>query len=134
MMFLTKQFPFFSIKNISISHVPCIAVRISYIGELGWEIYTPTEYGLTLWDELRRKSQEFNMICSGAGAFESLRLEKGYRSLGSDIHTNTNPYEAGLGFTVNLKKNNNFIGKEALMKLKRVTSKKEVMLHGYGRQ
>jgi glycine cleavage system aminomethyltransferase T len=58
------------------------------------------------------------MICSGAGAFESLRLEKGYRSLGSDIHTNTNPYEAGLGFTVKLKKENNFIGKDALMKLK----------------
>ena len=112
------QFPFFSIKNISISHVPCIAVRISYIGELGWEIYTPTEYGLTLWDELRSKSLEYNMICSGAGAFESLRLEKGYRSLGSDIHTNSNPYEAGLGFTVKLKKENNFIGKDALMKLK----------------
>ncbi|MDA1283876.1 MAG: FAD-dependent oxidoreductase [Proteobacteria bacterium] len=113
-----EEFPFFSIKNISISHIPCVAVRISYIGELGWEIYTPTEYGLTLWDELRTKSQEFNMICSGAGAFESLRLEKGYRSLGSDIHTNSNPYEAGLGFTVKLKKENNFIGKEALIKIK----------------
>ena len=121
-----EQFPFFSIKNISISHVPCVAVRISYIGELGWEIYTPTEYGLTLWDELRSKSQEFNMICSGAGAFESLRLEKGYRSLGSDIHTNTNPYEAGLGFTVKLKKENNFIGKEALMKFKESPLKKKL--------
>ena len=70
MMFLMKGFPFFSIKNLSISHLPCIAVRISYIGELGWEIYTPTEYGLTLWDEIKEKSQEFNMICSGAGAFE----------------------------------------------------------------
>ena len=96
-----EAFPFFSIKRISISNIPCVAVRISYIGELGWEIYTPTEYGLTLWDELRNTSREFNMICSGAGAFESLRLEKGYRSLGSDIHTNTNPYESGLGFTVN---------------------------------
>jgi dimethylglycine oxidase len=113
-----EEFPFFSIKNISISHIPCIAIRISYIGELGWEIYTPTEYGLTLWDELRSKSKEFDMICAGAGAFESLRLEKGYRSLGSDIHTNSNPYEAGLGFTVKLKKENNFIGKEALIKLK----------------
>ena len=121
-----EEFPFFSIKNISISHVPCVAVRISYIGELGWEIYTPTEYGLTLWDELRIKSQEFNMICSGAGAFESLRLEKGYRSLGSDIHTNTNPYEAGLGFTVKLRKENNFIGKEALMKLKESPLKKKL--------
>jgi glycine cleavage system aminomethyltransferase T len=58
------------------------------------------------------------MICSGAGAFESLRLEKGYRSLGSDIHTNTNPYESGLGFTVKLKKDIDFIGKEALSKIK----------------
>ena len=113
-----EGFPFFSIKRISISNVPCIAVRISYIGELGWEIYTPTEYGLTLWDELRETSREFNMICSGAGAFESLRLEKGYRSLGSDIHTNYNPYESGLGFTVKLKKDDDFIGKSALQKIK----------------
>jgi len=113
-----EAFPFFTIKRISISNIPCVAVRISYIGELGWEIYTPTEYGLSLWDELREVSREFNMICSGAGAFESLRLEKGYRSLGSDIHSNTNPYESGLGFTVKLKKDNDFIGKEALLKIK----------------
>ena len=113
-----EGFPFFTIKRISISNIPCVAVRISYIGELGWEIYTPTEYGLSLWDELREASREFNMICSGAGAFESMRLEKGYRSLGTDIHTNTNPYESGLGFTVKLKKPNDFIGKEALQKLK----------------
>ena len=111
---------------MSISHLPCIAVRISYIGELGWEIYTPTEYGLTLWDEIKDKSQEFNMICSGAGAFESLRLEKGYRSLGTDIHTNSNPYEAGLGFTVKLKKEQNFIGKEALTKLKQKPFKQKL--------
>ena len=58
------------------------------------------------------------MICSGAGAFESLRVEKGYRSLGSDIHTNYNPYESGLGFTVKLKKDEDFIGKSALQKIK----------------
>ena len=121
-----EGFPFFSIKNLSISHLPCIAVRISYIGELGWEIYTPTEYGLTLWDEIKEKSQEFNMICSGAGAFESLRLEKGYRSLGTDLHTNSNPYEAGLGFTVKLKKEQDFIGKEALAKLKQEPLKQKL--------
>ena len=121
-----EAFPFFTIKNISISHIPCVAVRISYIGELGWEIYTPTEYGLSLWDELKNKSQEHNMICSGAGAFESLRLEKGYRSLGSDIHTNSNPYEAGLGFTVKLKKDMDFIGKGALLKLKETPLNKKL--------
>ncbi|MAV82153.1 MAG: sarcosine dehydrogenase [Pelagibacteraceae bacterium] len=121
-----EAFPFFTIKNISISHIPCVAVRISYIGELGWEIYTPTEYGLSLWDELKNKSQEHNMICSGAGAFESLRLEKGYRSLGSDIHTNSNPYEAGLGFTVKLKKDMDFIGKDALLKLKETPLNKKL--------
>ena len=76
-----------TVSKISISNIPCVAVRISYIGELGWEIYTPTEYGLSLWDELKETSREFNMICSGAGAFESLRLEKGYRSLGSVSYT-----------------------------------------------
>ena len=121
-----EAFPFFSIKRISISNIPCVAVRISYIGELGWEIYTPTEYGLTLWDELRETSREFNMICSGAGAFESLRLEKGYRSLGSDIHTNTNPYESGLGFTVKLKKDVDFIGKDALSKIKEAPIQKKL--------
>ena len=66
------------------------------------------------------------MICSGAGAFESLRLEKGYRSLGTDIHTNSNPYEAGLGFTVKLKKEQDFIGKEALAKLKQEPLKQKL--------
>ena len=66
------------------------------------------------------------MICSGAGAFESLRLEKGYRSLGSDIHTNTNPYESGLGFTVKLKKETDFIGKNALSKLKQEPIQKKL--------
>ena len=66
------------------------------------------------------------MICSGAGAFESLRLEKGYRSLGSDIHTNTNPAESGLGFTVKLKKDTDFIGKEALSKIKEAPIQKKL--------
>jgi glycine cleavage system aminomethyltransferase T len=78
------------------------------------------------WDELKETSREFNMICSGAGAFESLRLEKGYRSLGSDIHTNTNPYESGLGFTVKLKKDDDFIGKEALARIKQQPIEKKL--------
>jgi len=111
-------FPYITAKeNLAIGHVPVTAIRISYAGELGWEIYTPTEYGLALWDTLWEAGQKFGVVAAGGGAFDSLRLEKGYRAWGSDIHTEYNPYEAGLGFAVRLKKGD-FVGRAALEKAK----------------
>ncbi|MBI1878716.1 MAG: FAD-dependent oxidoreductase [Chloroflexi bacterium] len=112
-----EAFPYFTARHITIGYVPALALRVSYVGELGWEIYTLTEYGLKLWDMLWEAGQEFDIIAGGFGAFDSLRLEKGYRSWGADIHTEYNPYEAGLGWTVKLDKGD-FLGREALLRIK----------------
>jgi 4-methylaminobutanoate oxidase (formaldehyde-forming) len=82
---------------------------VTYVGELGWELYCPAEYGLTLWDALCTDG----VTPAGYRAIESLRLEKGYRAWGSDLTAETTPFEAGLGFAVKLGKGD-FIGREAL--------------------
>ena len=110
-----RAFPYFASKAIAIGTVPARALRVSYVGELGWEIYVPTEYGLNVWDALWEAGQRFGIIAAGGGAFESLRLEKGYRLWGTDIHTEYTPYEAGLGWAVKLSKGD-FLGREALLR------------------
>ncbi len=115
--FSNKGFPYVTSKEAFIGYVPVRAIRISYAGELGWELYTPTEYALKLWDTIWDAGQEFGIAAVGGGAFESLRIEKGYRFWGSDIHAEYNPYEAGLGFAVKLNKGD-FIGRDALQKIK----------------
>jgi len=107
-------FEFFSQQHFYIGSVPVTASRVSYVGEEGWEIYAPTESGLKLWDLLWDAGQEHGLIAAGLGAFESLRLEKGFLYWGHDIHTEYDPYEAGLGFAVKPNKGD-FIGKEALL-------------------
>jgi len=109
--------PYFSAKAIEIDTIPAYVLRVSYAGELGWEIYCTSEQGLRLWDILWEAGQRHGIIAAGGGAFGSLRLEKGYRFWGVDIHTEYNPYEAGLGWAVRLGKEN-FIGREALLKIK----------------
>jgi len=115
--FSNLAFPYLTARNVYIGNIPALAVRISYVGELGWEIYTPTEYGASLWDTLWEAGQPLGIIAAGGGAFDSLRLEKGYRLWGADIHTEYNPYEAGLGFAVKLKKSE-FLGRAALERIK----------------
>lgn len=112
-----EAFAYFSARALEIDTIPAYALRVSYAGELGWEIYCTTEQGLRLWDLLWEAGQEQGMIAAGGGAFGSLRLEKGYRFWGVDIHTEYNPYEAGLGWAVRLNKGE-FIGREALLKIK----------------
>jgi glycine cleavage system T protein len=106
-------FPPYTAQPITVGYVPALALRISYVGELGWEIYAPMEYGLHLWDTLWNAGQSFGVIAAGGGAFDSLRLEKGYRLWGVDVHSEYNPYEAGLGFAVRLDKGD-FLGRSAL--------------------
>ncbi|NLU68376.1 FAD-dependent oxidoreductase [Streptomyces sp. HNM0574] len=105
---------FFRCKSARIAGIPVTAMRLSYVGELGWEIYTGAEYGPKLWDVLWRAGQEHGVIAAGRGAFNSLRLEKGYRSWGADMTTEHNPYEAGVGFAVRPKNKGAFTGREAL--------------------
>lgn len=109
-----KAFPYFSARRLMIGDVSAYALRISYAGELGWEIYCRTEYAGRLWDILWETGQPHSMIAAGAGAFNSLRLEKGYRAWGADIHTEYNPFEAGLGWAVRLDKGD-FLGRDALL-------------------
>ena len=110
-------FPYFTAREIAVGFVPALALRVSYVGELGWEIYAPMDYGLQLWDALYEAGQPLGLTALGAGAFDSLRLEKGYRLWGADIHADDNPYEAGLGRTVKLNKGD-FLGREALRRIK----------------
>jgi glycine cleavage system aminomethyltransferase T/glycine/D-amino acid oxidase-like deaminating enzyme len=110
-------FPFYSARRLTIDTVPVYALRISYAGELGWELYAPTEYALRLWDALWEAGQPHNIVAAGSGAFDSLRLEKGYRLWGADIHTDYNPFEAGIGWAVRLDKGE-FLGRDALLKAK----------------
>ncbi|WP_049986004.1 GcvT family protein [Halobellus rufus] len=105
-------FPYFTAKQIYVGEVPVIALRVSYVGELGWELWAPTEYGQRLWETLWEAGQDLDVRPMGGGALESMRLEKGFRLWGTDIDTDSNPYEAGLGFAVDL--DTDFIGKEAL--------------------
>ncbi len=106
-------FPYLTAKPITVGGVPALALRISYVGELGWEIYAPVDHGLQLWDAIWEAGRPLGLIAAGGGAFDSLRLEKGYRLWGNDIHTEYDPYEAGLGFAVKLRKGD-FVGRQAL--------------------
>ncbi|MDV8148859.1 FAD-dependent oxidoreductase [Arthrobacter sp. B10-11] len=104
---------YFRTKEISVGGIPVTAMRLSYVGELGWELYTTAEYGLKLWDLLFEAGQEQGIIAAGRGAFNSMRLEKGYRLWGTDMTSEHHPYQAGLGFSV-AKDKTGFVGCDAL--------------------
>ena len=114
--FSNDAFPYMSARRVMIGDVPALAQRISYVGELGWEVYAPTELGLRLWDTLWEAGRPLDLIAAGGGAFDTLRLEKGYRLWGNDIHAEYNPYEAGLGFAVRLEKGD-FVGRDMLAQI-----------------
>jgi 4-methylaminobutanoate oxidase (formaldehyde-forming) len=110
-----KAFPYMTARELAVGSVPCLALRVTYVGELGWELYCPSEFGLRLWDTIWDAGREHGLSAGGYKAVDSLRLEKGYRVWGADIGPEVNPYEAGLGFTVKLDKGE-FIGRDALLK------------------
>jgi 4-methylaminobutanoate oxidase (formaldehyde-forming) len=106
------DFPYMRARELAVGPVPCLAMRVTYVGELGWELYCPMEFGLRLWDELWRAGRAHGLVGGGYKAIDSLRLEKGYRVWGADISPEDTPFEAGLGFAVRMEKG--FLGKEAL--------------------
>jgi len=108
------DFPYMSVREITVGDVPVRALRVTYVGELGWELYCPTEYGLTLWRTLWEEGQPHGLVAGGYRAIDSLRLEKGYRVWGADITPDETPYEGGLGFCVKMDKPGGFLGREAL--------------------
>ncbi|MGW6533524.1 GcvT family protein [Streptomyces venezuelae] len=125
--FSHEAFGYFKAKETYIGHVPVTAMRLSYVGELGWELYTTADLGLRLWDTLWEAGQTHGVIAAGRSAFNSLRLEKGYRAWGHDMTTEHNPYEAGVGFAVRMNKGD-FVGRSALEGLERPTRKLTALL------
>ena len=110
-------FPYMTARDFHLGYVPVRGLRISYVGELGWEIYAPTEFGGHLWETLWRAGEPLGAVACGGGAYDSLRLEKGYRLWGQDIDEEHNPYEAGLGWVVRLGKGE-FVGREAAARIR----------------
>ncbi len=106
---LDLDFPYMQSRELALGNVPVRASRVTYVGELGWELYCPAEYGLALWDSLHVDG----VTPGGYRAIDALRLEKGYRAWASDLTAETTPYEAGLGFAVKPDKGD-FIGRDAL--------------------
>jgi len=109
------DFPYMTVREISVGDVPVRAMRVTYVGELGWELYCPTEHGMTLWHMLWEAGEPHGIVAGGYRAIDSMRIEKGYRVWGADITPDETPYEAGLGFAVKLDKEGGFIGREALV-------------------
>ena len=107
-------FPFGTMRRIGIAGCPVMALRITYVGELGWELHLPTEYAVTVFDALHEAGSEHGLRNAGYRAIEPLRLEKGYRAWGSDIGPDHTPDEAGLGWAVKLKANTDFRGRSVV--------------------
>jgi 4-methylaminobutanoate oxidase (formaldehyde-forming) len=118
-----EGFGFMHSKVIDIAGVSLRATRITYVGELGWELYIPANEALTVWLAILAAGSEYQLRPCGYRAIESLRLEKGYRAWAGEINSETNPFEAGLGFAVSSKKEN-YLGKSAIDKLKLNLSRK----------
>ena len=110
-------FSYMQARRVTVADVPCWALRVTYVGELGWELYPPAEFGLRLWDALIEAGRPHGLVPGGYRAIDSLRLEKGYRVWGSDITSETDPFSSGLGFAVRLAKPVAFIGRETLVEL-----------------
>ena len=111
-----EAFPFLTSQEIDIGYAPVRAIRITYVGELGWELYIPTEFSLHVYDTLIEAGDEFGLKHIGLQALDTLRLEKAYRDYGNDIDNLDTPLEVGLKFFVDFEKPGGFIGKEALMR------------------
>ncbi|MFD9794865.1 FAD-dependent oxidoreductase [Streptomyces sp. NPDC059070] len=111
--FSHEAFGYFRARETVVADVPVTALRLSYVGELGWELYTTADLGLGLWDALWEAGRRLDVVAAGRSAFDSLRLEKGYRAWGRDMTAEDTPYEAGLGFAVRPGKGD-FVGRAAL--------------------
>jgi glycine cleavage system T protein len=110
-------FPYLAARFVDVNGAKVWAQRVSYVGELGWELYVPWEKALMVWDMIMAAGAEFGIEVGGYKVADSLRLEKGYRYFTADVTPLETPYEGGLGFCVDLEKGD-FIGREALVKAK----------------
>jgi 4-methylaminobutanoate oxidase (formaldehyde-forming) len=107
-------FPFGKVRTVGIAGCPVRVLRITYVGELGYELHVPVEYATTVYDVLMGAGRDHGLVNAGYRAIESCRLEKGYRAWGSDIGPDHTPVEAGLAWAVKMAKNAAFSGREAI--------------------
>jgi 4-methylaminobutanoate oxidase (formaldehyde-forming) len=121
-------FPFGHSREIELGYAKVRASRITYVGELGWELYVPTEFMPGVYDEIVAAGGRFDLVHAGYHALNSMRMEKGYRHWGHDICDEDTPLEAGLEFAVRFEKEGGFIGREALLD-QRDRGIKRKMLH-----
>jgi len=118
------SFPFGHARHIGIAGCPVLALRVTYVGELGWELHLPVEYAVNVYEALMKAGEKYAITNAGYRAIESLRLEKGYRAWGTDIGPDHTPFEAGLGWAVKLSKGIDFKGREAMLEQKKNGVKK----------
>ena len=123
-----QNFQFGSGKNVLIENIKVWAQRISYVGELGFELYVEKENALRLYKILVKEGQDFDLSHCGMHAMDIMRMENGFLHWGHDISPEENQYQAGLKFTISNKKNTNFIGKDALLKIKEKPLEKRMMM------
>ena len=108
-------FPFGQARSLQVAGAAVLALRVTYVGELGWELHVPVEFASTVYGALMQAGAEFGIVNAGYRAIETLRLEKGYRAWGADIGPDHTPFEAGLGWAVKLKSDTPFLGRDALL-------------------
>jgi glycine cleavage system aminomethyltransferase T/glycine/D-amino acid oxidase-like deaminating enzyme len=118
--------PYMTARVIHIGGAEVLASRVTYVGELGWELYVENRWAEQVWDMLWEAGQKYGIALVGYKALDSLRLEKGYKYFTADVTPLENPYEAGLGFCVHLESGGDFIGKDALKKIKAAGSDKKL--------
>ncbi len=111
-----EAFPYLTMREIDLRYAPVVALRVSYVGELGYELYIPTEFAPGVYEALVEAGAGLGLRHAGLQALNSLRLEKAYREYGHDVDNTDTPLEAGLGFTVDFDKPGGFVGREALLR------------------
>ena len=107
-------FPFGTARRISVASCPVLALRVTYVGELGWELHMPTDVAVTVYEALMAAGAGLGLVNAGYRAIETLRLEKGYRAWGSDIGPDHTPVEAGLAWACKMKSGVPFLGRDAV--------------------
>ncbi|MEM5275532.1 FAD-dependent oxidoreductase [Cupriavidus taiwanensis] len=116
--FSNEGFPFGSSREIDLGYATVRATRLTYVGELGWELYVPVEFAVGVYETLHEAGRTLGLVNAGYYAIESLRLEKGYRAWGRELSPSVNPFEAGLSFACKLASGIDFRGREALLRLR----------------
>jgi 4-methylaminobutanoate oxidase (formaldehyde-forming) len=111
-----EDFPYFTARELDLHHARAMAFRMSFVGELGWELYVPSEFAIGVYDSLMEAGEGFGLVNAGMETLESTRTEAGRRDYGLDMENSDTPLEAGLGFAVDFDKPGGFVGREALLR------------------